>query len=406
MEQFTRLATRAWLWGFAFFGLGIALVIAKNWVDDHLILTACANALEALGAYFQYLGFRRALGRNERVSPPVVLFVVVANLVLGTTLVVAHTRDLARLGEDVFNLTFLALMCREVWTARQKIDLGQRWFVFAAVLAMALFYAVSAVGTATQLATGHPLKFLADPLDLLGPVEWLVALGLLAMVENLLVVGLLTGERTTMLTDSEDHRIQLRRLNTELKRFQTQILKTLAQLLESRTEDTAAHVQRVAKLTRSTLAQMGYDEAFCTLVSEASTLHDVGKIGIPDAILKKKDKLTSDERAVMQNHAQFGRELFCESDVPFFRLAARIAGEHHEHWDGSGYPLGKKGNEICLEARVVAVADTYDALISTRSYKESWTREAALTYLRSEAGTRFDPVVVSAFVAGLSAVSP
>jgi len=206
-------------------------------------------------------------------------------------------------------------------------------------------------------------------------------------------------EREQMLQRSNEQRAQLVQLNTELSQFQSQILRTLAELLESRTEDTSHHVQRVAELTKSIMVRLGFSNDYADFVADASTLHDVGKIAIPDSVLKKDGVLDPRERLVMQNHTQAGQGLLAESDVPFFQLAAQIAAEHHECWDGSGYPLGKRGTQICLEARVVAVADSFDALTTARSYKAARTQPEALAYLRSKSGSQFDPDVVAALVA-------
>ena len=133
-------------------------------------------------------------------------------------------------------------------------------------------------------------------------------------------------------------------------------------------------------------------------MSLAATMHDVGKIAVPDAILLKPGALTPEERREMEQHAERGRRILSGSASPVMRLAAEIAGSHHERWDGTGYPQGLTGEAIPLSGRMVAVADVFDALISARSYKPAWSLERARAHLESEAGRHFDPACVAAFL--------
>ena len=134
-------------------------------------------------------------------------------------------------------------------------------------------------------------------------------------------------------------------------------------------------------------------------------MHDVGKIGIPDAILRKPGKLTPEEFEVMKSHTSLGAEMLADSDVPMLKMAEKIALGHHERWDGSGYPNGLAGQDIPECARIVTIADVYDALTHARVYKSAMSEEDVLTVMRSEAGTQFDPLLLAHFFLHLSEIS-
>ena len=141
---------------------------------------------------------------------------------------------------------------------------------------------------------------------------------------------------------------------------------------------------------------MGCTEAEAEVYAKASRLHDVGKVGIPDSILRKPGRLTDEEFAVMRRHTRIGDTVLARS--PSLAVARIVAKSHHEHWDGSGYPEGLAGDAIPLAARIVAVADVFDALVSTRPYKDSWTAEKAAVEIEASMGTHFDPKVVQTFL--------
>jgi putative two-component system response regulator len=141
---------------------------------------------------------------------------------------------------------------------------------------------------------------------------------------------------------------------------------------------------------------MGYSDSTCDLVSNAATLHDIGKIAIPNEIISKYGLLSNKERSIMNKHTEYGKEILGSIDTEFMKIAADIALEHHEHYDGSG--TNKKfGNEINIYARIVAVADVFDALTTRRSYKEAWSVDDAVNAINQDSGKNFDPTVVAAF---------
>ncbi|MGY2048989.1 HD-GYP domain-containing protein [Methylobacterium sp. JK268] len=178
-----------------------------------------------------------------------------------------------------------------------------------------------------------------------------------------------------------------------------EIVTLLMRAAEHRDTDTGDHVARVAGYVTLIAGAMGFPPARCRLMSLASTMHDVGKIAIPDAILLKPGPLDPEERHEMEQHALRGQRMLETSSSEVVRLAAEIAGSHHERWDGTGYPHGLAGEAIPLAGRIVAVADVFDALTSERPYKAAWTLEAARDHVVAQAGTHFDPAVVSAFLA-------
>ena len=161
--------------------------------------------------------------------------------------------------------------------------------------------------------------------------------------------------------------------------------------------DTGVHIWRMAAYSRVLAEQVGWKRESAALLELAATLHDTGKIGIPDAILKKPTALEQDEWDIMKTHAVIGHDILIKSHAPLFQLAAEIALRHHEKWDGTGYPDGMAGTAIPESARIVAIADVFDALSMKRPYKEAWSLEAILVHLRQQSGQHFDPAVVKAF---------
>ena len=182
----------------------------------------------------------------------------------------------------------------------------------------------------------------------------------------------------------------------EVEERERETLSRLARAIEYRDTGTSAYLERMAHIAALIAEDLGMFEEEVRLVELAAPLHDMGKIAIPDAILMKPGQLTQEETAVMRRHPRIGHELLSGSHNRFIQLAAVIALRHHERYDGSGYPDGLRGEAIPIEARITAVADVLDALISKRPYKPQWTLEAALDYLREQSGILFDPRCVDA----------
>jgi two-component system response regulator RpfG len=181
-------------------------------------------------------------------------------------------------------------------------------------------------------------------------------------------------------------------------------LLRLAKAGEYRDGTTGNHILRMAKYSRLVAAELGLSEGDCEEIELAAPMHDIGKIGIPDNILRKRARLTEDEARVMQTHTLNGYEMLRESPSRYLQQGAVIALCHHERFDGTGYPHGLRGEAIPLAARIVAVADVFDALVSERPYKLAWRFEDALGYLNEQLGKHFDPRCVEAFMARVEAV--
>jgi len=204
----------------------------------------------------------------------------------------------------------------------------------------------------------------------------------------------------------------VQRRTRELSMIQDAAIMTLAAMAESRGADTGNHIVRVQHYVRALARKLSSHPRFAheltspriELLFKAVPLHDIGKIGIPDRVLLKPGKLDTDEFEIMKKHAALGRDAIVQTEnligtpVPFLQLAREIAYSHHEKWDGSGYPEGLRGEAIPLSARLMAVADVYDALISRRIYKEPMPHEQAVTVIRMASGRHFDPDIVQAFL--------
>jgi putative two-component system response regulator len=216
-----------------------------------------------------------------------------------------------------------------------------------------------------------------------------------------------------------EHEIRLR--TAELSASRREAIQCLARAAEIRDDQTGQHVFRVGRYAAIIAKELGFSAPLITTLEYAAQLHDVGKIGIPDNILRKPAKLTKDEFEIMKNHcslgnqiigrkvigdsedveihASLGESIFEDCNSPIMRMAASVAASHHEKWDGSGYPRGLSGEEIPIEGRITAVADVFDAVSSTRPYKTPFPIEKCFAIIEEGAGTHFDPQVVAAFLA-------
>ena len=188
----------------------------------------------------------------------------------------------------------------------------------------------------------------------------------------------------------------LQRSNIELSLAYDTTLEGWAKALELRDQETEGHTLRVTETTMQLARAMGVNEEHIVHVRRGALLHDMGKIGVPDSILLKPGPLTDEEWTVMRRHPQLAFDML--SPIQYLRPALDIPYCHHEKWDGSGYPRGLKGKQIPLAARIFAIVDVWDALLSDRPYRKGWPAKDALQYIREQSGRHFDSQVVEAFL--------
>jgi len=188
----------------------------------------------------------------------------------------------------------------------------------------------------------------------------------------------------------------------EVERAHHDALLRLSLAADFRDDDTGVHIMRIAFLAEALALRLGEPARFARMLRKAAPMHDIGKIGVPDDVLKKPGGYTVAERAVMNQHPEMGAKILGKSRIPLFQLAAEVAMTHHERWDGGGYPKGLSGAEIPLSGRIVAVVDFFDALTMDRCYRKAFDDEVALQMLLEQRGVAFDPRVVDVFVEHLA----
>jgi putative two-component system response regulator len=202
-------------------------------------------------------------------------------------------------------------------------------------------------------------------------------------------------DRTTLLAETV---AQLERSEYELRRVTRDTILALTRAIERRDIETANHIERVSLYATVLARRLGLERDHCEMIREASPMHDVGKVGIPDGILLKPGRVTAAEFSVIKQHVALGHSILSRSNQPLLKLAAEVAETHHERWDGGGYLQGMRGEEIPLAGRITAIADTFDALVSRRVYKDPIPLEPALTVIREGRGRQFDPQLVDVFL--------
>ncbi len=242
----------------------------------------------------------------------------------------------------------------------------------------------------------------------------LLDLGVVDFLQKPVDISELTA-RSRNLISLRKARLILKNHNQELKKGvqemtvvlaerERESLLVLARAAESRDPQTGSHLTRMASYSKIIALELGLSEDEAEEIYLAAPMHDVGKIGIPDRILLKEGKLTPEEWLEMKRHTKYGHDILGNSLTPILQLGGVIALNHHEAWDGSGYPDGKKGEEIPLCARIVAVADVFDALTSVRPYKKAWSLEEALDELNKLSDVRLDANCVKAFMKSIDSV--
>lgn len=186
-------------------------------------------------------------------------------------------------------------------------------------------------------------------------------------------------------------------LHKELEDTQREVIYKMGEIVETRSEETGNHVKVVAEYSKLLAIKYGLSQSEAELLKHASPMHDIGKVGIPDSLLNKPSKLTCEEFEIMKTHTTVGYEILKTSNRPILKASAIVAYEHHEKWDGSGYPRGLSGHDIHIYGRITALADVFDALGSERIYKKAWKLNDILEYFKEEKGKHFDPELVDIF---------
>ena len=190
---------------------------------------------------------------------------------------------------------------------------------------------------------------------------------------------------------------ELMALKIEIEETQREVVFTMGAIGESRSKETGNHVKRVAEYTYILAKYYGLPEKECDMLKQASPMHDIGKVAIPDAVLNKPGRFNDEERAIMDTHAQLGYDMLQASNRPLLKMASVVAYEHHEKWNGKGYPNQTSGEEIHIYGRITALADVFDALGSSRVYKPAWDDERIFKMFKEERGEHFDPRLIDIF---------
>lgn len=312
---------------------------------------------------------------------------------LGTGVIGGHVISPRHLGELAMRTLVQILQGQPVKPFQTELSVFENRYDYAVVQQYAVDERLLPADT---LFINRPLGFYAKHRDVLLPAGMVIAV--LAVIAILLVLNLQKHHRLNVAN------VRLLALDQEVIETQRELVSTLGEVIEVRSQETGNHVKRVAKLSRLIGEKIGLEGHDLEMLEAASPMHDVGKIGIPERILHKLDRLTEEEFDIIKSHTEIGKELLGSSDRELLKTAGIIAYQHHERWDGSGYPNGLEGEQISILARITMLADVYDALSTDRSYKQAWTEERVLHYLRSERGKFFDPYLVDIFLDNLNEV--
>ena len=297
-----------------------------------------------------------------------------------------------------------------IWTAMHSIPLRNVPGPLAIVAIVALGLAVPLAGCRIRLplaalggvALGAAYLLAAKLLFDAGTVLLVVAPTVSLLLATVLAVAISYlaeyRERRRMAEVNALLEEKVRDRTRELHDTQLEVIQRLGQAVEWRDEETGDHVERMSTMCERLGRAAGMDEAQASVLKRAAALHDVGKIGVPDAVLRKAGALDPDEWELMKQHTEIGAGILAGSRSHIVQMAEEIARTHHERWDGKGYPAGLRGDEIPLVGRICAICDVFDALISSRPYKQGWAVDDALVEIASEAGQRFDPELVKCFM--------
>jgi len=399
----------SWIIGLVLLGLS-SFLVSLNGIVPRFLYYDFANTVSVAGYVYTYYASQYLLGKSISFRRIGVEALIAAMIVYGLLNSLEHTSNIkfqpvivAILGIAFNLITGLAIY--KFYKLRQvpfSLALSIS-FLITALFWFLRFISITIldIGFAYEGGVINIVTFIA--LMVLGITRFMFFVAL--------VTSLDWGKKEDLITENYLMKIKLANQNTI--KTEKQFLETLNSLAKARDGETGNHIirtQHYVKLLAQRLQSSGTyleqisDEYIEALFSSAP-LHDIGKIGIPDSILLKKGPLTDEEWIIMKNHAFIGESVMDSAKMDIgvgskvVEIAIKIAGGHHEKWDGSGYPRGLSGQYIPLEARIMALADMYDALVTERPYKKAWTHEKALAEIMSKSGNHFDPAVVDAFIA-------
>ncbi len=288
------------------------------------------------------------------------------------------------------------IQANAIWTALHGNPLqpAPTWLELIAITLLAVLAPAASLRLRVSLSAGLALLVAGVYLALAqlafdAGTIMLVSYPLLAWAVGM--VGMVAANYTGALIERDG-------FSRRLSESQLELIHRLAHAAEFRDRETGEHIQRIGVLCERLALAVGWQADQASMLRHASAMHDIGKIGMPDRVLLKPGELDEDEWAIIRTHPATGGEILAGSDSPLLQMAEEIARTHHEWWDGSGYPVGLKGEQIPTVGRICAVCDVYDALLSERSYKPAWTPQEALAEIKEGSGSRFDPRLVDAFL--------
>jgi HD-GYP domain-containing protein (c-di-GMP phosphodiesterase class II) len=322
-------------------------------------------------------------------------------VVIGASAPTVHDQHATSAGRDL--MSGPEVQANAIWTLMHGLPLvsAPAWLDLIAIFGLSLIVPLLALGVRAIAAAlvapvvGLVYVVIAQIVFEHGTVLALVApLGglTLAAVATVAVSHLLeTIDRQHMSELNELLEQEIRVRTSELRATELEVIQRLGQAVESRDEETGDHIGRMSELCHRVALAAGMDPEEAELLRHASAMHDVGKIAIPDSILRKPGKLTAEEWEIMKRHTTIGADLLAGSRSPLVQMGEVIARTHHERWDGSGYPAGLAGDDIPLIGRICAVCDVFDALMSVRPYKPAWSVDATLAEIARQSGRHFDP---------------
>jgi response regulator RpfG family c-di-GMP phosphodiesterase len=398
-----------WLLGFICLALGIVLVALRGQISDFTSIFI-ANVIILLGVMLKALGFLRFLNTGSKaIHALLILTLSAASLVLFIFLEIAPSIQARMIATSGANLIFgiitaYYLFCKAPAELRSYARVAAVFFfLYSGIYLYRIVNALRWTAGESWLRSG-------DATEAVIMLAVTTLLAGIAVTEMQLLHGRLRADLKRAGEDMakanrelmEEVRrrtmaeTQLLAVNSELSSTQREIMVTLSEVVEFRSKETARHVARVGEYARVLCAARGKTHDEIQLIADAAPMHDIGKISVSDDILNKPSGLSDREMTIMREHTLVGYNLLNKSDRPLIKMAALIALEHHEYWNGSGYPKGIAGEAISFAGRVVCLCDVFDALSSLRPYKEAWELPRILDYLRAERGLMFDPELVDA----------